>query len=105
MRTPTRTHTQEIITWPRGRMRKTNRERNVFFIIIILLLLNCVQCTYVSVVQSAGPDAGQQEEPRYSAAGQQFPTTSTAAQSAGAHQYRFQPEKGNIIYTTCAIYL
>lgn len=64
-----------------------NQSRTKRIFLLLLLLLNCVQCAYVSVVQSERPDAGQQEEPRYGAAGQQFPTTSTAPQSAGAHQY------------------
>jgi len=50
---------------------------------------------HVAVVQSAGPDAGQQEKPGEGAAGQQFPAAAAAAQPAGAHQYRFQPEEGN----------
>lgn len=51
---------------------------------------------HVAVVQSTGSNAGQQEKPKDGAAGQQFPTTSAAVQSTSAHQYRFQPEKGNL---------
>lgn len=51
----------------------------------------------VAVVQPAEPDAGQQKEPRDRTAGQQLPAAAAAPQPAGAHQHRFQSEKGNIL--------
>lgn len=83
--TPTRKHA--IITSVLGPCCTENQLRNEMYFIYCVL--------HIAVVQSAEPNAGQQEKPRDGAAGQQFPTASAAVQSTCAHQHRFQPEKGN----------